>query len=150
VHRTTGGLVLSPTDLVGYLACEHLLELELLASKGLLARPESLDPELDVLSRRGIEHEGEVLEQLRDESDFVTIPQPEPEISSIRRAYHQTLTAMREGARLIYQGTLYDAEWRGHPDFMLRGERPSSLGDYSYEIGDAKLARRVKGLALLQ
>ncbi|MCC6996189.1 MAG: TM0106 family RecB-like putative nuclease [Deltaproteobacteria bacterium] len=61
-----------------------------------------------------------------------------------------TLAAMRRGDRLIYQGTLQDATWRGRPDFLLRVDTPSALGAWSYEISDAKLTRHAKPRALIQ
>ena len=42
-------------------------------------------------------------------------------------------------------------EWRGHADFLVRrDDRPSSLGSWSYDVADTKLARRVKAAALVQ
>ncbi len=57
---------------------------------------------------------------------------------------------MRAGRDVIFQATFFDGRWRGHADFLLRVERPSALGDWSYEVADTKLARRVKAAALLQ
>ncbi len=59
---------------------------------------------------------------------------------------------MRRGADVIYQGRLEDGDgrWSGYPDFLIRVERPSGLGGWSYEVIDAKLARTAKGAALLQ
>ena len=57
---------------------------------------------------------------------------------------------MRGGADVIYQATLFDGRWVGYADFLLRVERPSDLGPWSYEVADTKLARAVKGGALLQ
>src|SRR5437763_11219035 len=57
---------------------------------------------------------------------------------------------MTEGVDVIYQGTFFDGRWRCHPDFLIRVERPSKLGDYSYEVADAKLARKAKAAAVLQ
>src|SRR2546423_4624354 len=57
---------------------------------------------------------------------------------------------MTEGVDVIYQGTFFDGRWRCHPDFLLRVDRPSKLGAYSYEVADAKLARKAKAAAVLQ
>ena len=64
----------------------------------------------------------------------------------------QTREAMRRGADVIYQGRLEDDDgrWSGYPDFLLRVDRQSALGGWSYEVLDAKLARSAKGAALLQ
>ena len=45
---------------------------------------------------------------------------------------------------------LFDGRWGGYPDFLRRVETPSGLGDWSYEVVDAKLAREAKGGAVLQ
>ena len=58
---------------------------------------------------------------------------------------------MKAGAEVIYQGVLFDGvRWRGYSDFLQRVERPSALGEFSYEVADTKLARRVKPYFLLQ
>ncbi len=56
---------------------------------------------------------------------------------------------MRDRADVIYQATLFDGQWVGHADFLIRTDRPSALGDWSYDIADTKLARRLKVPALL-
>ena len=57
---------------------------------------------------------------------------------------------MHQGADVIYQATLFDGTWRGYADFLLRTDGASDLGAHHYEVADTKLARRVKGGALLQ
>jgi predicted RecB family nuclease len=57
---------------------------------------------------------------------------------------------MRAGADVIYQATFLRSPFRGHADFLFRVERPSELGDWSYEVADAKLARRAKPYFLVQ
>lgn len=37
-----------------------------------------------------------------------------------------------------------DDRWGGQADFLLRTEHPSELGNWSYDIADAKLARSLK------
>ncbi len=59
-----GQPVFSATDLVGFLACEHLTALELAAAARLVQRPMREDPELDVLQQRGMAHEQRYLADL--------------------------------------------------------------------------------------
>ena len=63
-----------------------------------------------------------------------------------------TWEAMQRGADIIYQGRLQDDDgcWSGYPDFLVRADTPSTLGGWSYEVLDAKLARIARGEALLQ
>ena len=64
MQKIDGQPVYSASDLVGYLACEHLTALERAALHGLTSRPEADDPELDVLRARGAEHEKRYLAEL--------------------------------------------------------------------------------------
>src|SRR5438874_11690002 len=146
-----GRLIVSPSDLTGFLECEHLTQQELAAARGEIARPERDDPMLDMLSRRGLEHEGKHLAGFRAKGlKTVEFPFPEGTIANLEKAHAETVAAMKAGAHIIYQGTFFDGRWRCHPDFLIRVERPSKLGDYSYEVSDAKLARKAKAAAVLQ
>ncbi len=152
-----GRPVYSATDLVGYLACEHLTELERAALAGLVERPHTDDPELDVLRRRGEQHEQRYLAELRAEGRSVVEIQRDGSRADqgefLRAATAETVQAMAGGADVIYQATFFDGTWRGHADFLLRvddAERQSAWGPYHYEVADTKLARRVKAGAVLQ
>src|SRR5205809_2575781 len=146
-----GRLIVSPSDLTGFLECEHLTQQELRAARGEIARPERDDPMLDMLSRRGLEHEGKHLAGFRAKGlKLVEFPFPEGTIANLEKAHTETVAAMKAGPHIIYQGTFFDGRWRCHPDFLIRVERPSKLGDYSYEVADAKLARKAKAAAVLQ
>src|SRR6266567_2791950 len=146
-----GRLIVSPSDLTGFLECEHLTQQELAAARGEIERPERKDPELEVLTRRGLEHEARHLASLRTgHRRVVEFPFPDGTTTSLTQAHAQTIAAMTEGVDVIYQGTFFDGRWRCHPDFLLRVDRPSKLGAYSYEVADAKLARKAKAAAVLQ
>src|SRR3979490_358506 len=146
-----GRLIVSPSDLTGFLECEHLTSQELAAARGEVERPERKDPELEVLTRRGLEHEARQLAEMRtSHRRVVEFPFPDGTIAGLAQAHAQTVAAMQEGADVIYQGTFFDGRWRCHPDFLMRVDRPSKLGAYSYEVADAKLARKAKAAAVLQ
>src|SRR5438067_3124022 len=146
-----GQLIVSPSDLTGFLECEHLTQQELAAARGEIERPERKDPELEVLTRRGLEHEGRHLAELRTgHRRLVEFPFPDGTTAGLIQAHAQTIAAMSDGVDVIYQGTFFDGRWRCHPDFLLRVDRPSKLGAYSYEVADAKLARKAKAAAVLQ
>src|SRR5256884_816708 len=146
-----GRLIVSPSDLTGFLECEHLTQQELAAARGEIERPERKDPELEVLTRRGLEHEARHLASLGSgHGRVVEFPFREGTMAGLSEAHAQTVAAMREGVDVIYQGTFFDGRWRCHPDFLLRIDRPSKLGSYSYEVADAKLARKAKAAAVLQ
>src|SRR2546427_8885150 len=102
-----GAAVYSPSDLTGYLACDHLLSLELRAMVGELIRPERDDPELAVLSRRGLEHETRYLDQLRSEGRTVAVVGADRDelsssgIARLRELHDRTVAALRAGPDII-------------------------------------------------
>src|ERR1700730_2520421 len=146
-----GRLIVSPSDLTGFLECEHLTQQELAAARGEITPAARKDPELEVLTRRGLEHEARQLAELRtSHRRVVEFPFPDGTIAGLAEALSQTVVALQEGVDVIYQGTFFDGRWRCHPDFLLRVDRPSKLGSYSYEVADAKLARKAKASAVLQ
>ncbi len=152
-----GSVVVSATDLVGFLECDHLATLELGKVQGLWDKPHHRkDPELELLRERGIEHEHRFLERRRAAGQSIVDLHTDPDATIERTTalleagQAATLAAMRSGADVIYQATLFDGRWLGYADFLVRVERASALGSWSYEVADTKLARAVKGGALLQ
>ena len=156
MRNADGRLVFSATDLSRHLACAHLTSLNRAVALGDLTPPLPYDdPRAEVLKQRGIEHEGRVLERLAAEGRSVaTITAPGAPFSQQdwTTADGRTRDAMRRGVDVVYQGRLEsgDGRWGGYPDFLIRVERPSDLGAWSYEVGDAKLANVARGTALLQ
>ncbi len=152
-----GRPVYAATDLVAYLACEHLTQLERAAIAGLVERPMRDDPELDVIRRRGFAHERRFLDELRAEGRSVVTVELDGSIEDrgeqLRSAAAETEVAIAAGPDVIYQATFFDGTWRGHADFLLRVDdpgRPSRFGPWHYEVADTKLARHVKASAVLQ
>ena len=140
-------------------------------STGLVAKPIRNDPSIELVAKRGIEHELRYLEDLREQGrrvveidkdgsavaplDALGEPVPRDAGAELRAAAEQTIAAMRDGADVVYQATFFDGTWRGHADFLLRrnhdaGEPDSALGPWHYEVADTKLARHVKASAILQ
>ncbi|HSK51379.1 MAG TPA: TM0106 family RecB-like putative nuclease [Clostridia bacterium] len=152
-----GQPVYAATDLVGYLACEHLTALERAALAGLTKRPERNDPELDIIRKRGFDHERQFLASLEAEGKSVIRIELDGSIEDrgdqLRAAAEATKEAIARGPDVIFQATFFDGAWRGHADFLLRVESadgPSRFGPYHYEVADTKLARHVKASAVLQ
>ncbi|HKG56523.1 MAG TPA: TM0106 family RecB-like putative nuclease [Candidatus Limnocylindrales bacterium] len=152
-----GRPVYAATDLVGYLACEHLTQLERAVLAGLTQRPDRNDAELDIIRKRGFDHERRYLEDLRAASKRVVEIALDGSIEDrgdqLRAAAGATEAAMSDGPDVIYQATFFDGTWRGHADFLLRvdaPDRPSRWGPWHYEVADTKLARHVKASAVLQ
>src|ERR1700751_3172987 len=51
---------------------------------------------------------------------------------------------------MIYQATFQDGNWGGRADFLVRVDKPSALGSFSYEVVETKLAKSAKVRAILQ
>jgi uncharacterized protein len=151
VQRIEGQLVLSPTDLTKHLACPHVTTLDLAALDGQAQGvAKAADEALDLLFSKGMDHERAYLQRLRQEGRVVTEIRTRYDIAGRIEAEQQTHDAMRAGADVIYQATFFDGHWGGQADFLLRTDRPSDLGSWSYDLADTKLARRLKVPALLQ
>ena len=144
-------LLLSASDLINHLECPRLSRLDRAVALGETSIAPTRDEAADLLARKGDEHELAYLESLRAGGRRIVEIAFEPGLSGLRRAAARTSQAMRAGAEVIYQAVLFDGErWRGHADFLERVARPSAVGDWSYEVADTKLARRVKPYFLLQ
>ena len=152
MYAGDGGLVVSPTDLVRHLACRHLTQLDLQVAQGLLGRPVTEDEALEILFRRGLDHEQSVLDGFRTQGLVVEeIDCAGSDAGSLTVAEAATVTAMAAGADVVYQATFFDGTWRGHADFLIRNsDRPSAFGSWSYDVADTKLARRLKATAAIQ
>jgi predicted RecB family nuclease len=137
----------SATDIANFVACPHIATLKKAEKAGKLKRPYYNDPGTQLLRQLGNEHEQAFLKHLRDvEKRDVVLISRDSRITTVA----QTLTAMRQGAEVIYQAALIDEPWRGFADFLIRVDQPSELGFFSYEAVDTKLARSPRITALIQ
>jgi uncharacterized protein len=149
VFRLDGSYVFSASDLSGFLACDHLPALDRAAAAGDLARPQSFR---SLAARYGDAHEATYLRRLKTMGMQVAELARPPSLTSadLVQAQRQTVSALAEGYDVVYQGTLFDGEWLGHPDFLVRRDGGSGRWGHAYDIVDTKLARRAKATALLQ
>src|SRR5580704_1682602 len=137
----------SASDLVGHLDCHHLTALDAAVARGSLQKPKIWDPVLQTLVERGLAHERQYVETLKQSGVSVA------EIAGggiNATQVDQTSEAMRSGADVIVQGALLQGAWSGRADILRRVQSPSVLGPWSYEIIDTKLARETKGATVLQ
>src|SRR5437764_398199 len=145
-------LLLSATDLVAFLECEHLSALDLRVARRLEVIEQTRTDSTELVARKGSEHERSYLESLiAQRLDVMTIPSSIDGPATASQAAAATEAAMRAGADVIYQAALADGGWRGYADFLERVPKPSpALGDWSYEVIDTKLARRPKPEFIVQ
>ncbi len=138
----------SATDIINFLACRHLSVLEQDAAAGRREKPFSRDPSQELLRELGIRHEQNYLHKL-DAGKSLNVVQI-PAALSWQDAVAETTKALRSGADVVYQGTLEDGTWGGRSDFLVKVEKPSPLGSWSYEVAETKLARSARANAILQ
>ncbi len=142
-----GFLRLSATDLVGYLNCKALTELDRAVAAGDQKRPFRHDPMLEVLRERGARHEAAYVAHVEARGLAITTI---PGFGVDDAAVDATLAAMRAGVPVIVQAALRDGQWIGRADVLHRVEIPSDLGPWSYEPLDTKLATETKAGTVLQ
>jgi len=146
-------LLLSPTDLYHFLACEHRTALDLYSARGRIDPPDSPPrPDAELVARKGNEHEDayrrRLIEQGLEVFDVVAPGQSPWEVPA---AIERTEQAMRAGVDVVYQAAFVDDGWQGYADFLLRTDEPSpGLGGFSYEVADTKLAKHPKPYYILQ
>jgi predicted RecB family nuclease len=139
----TEHLLLSPSDVTAFLACEHLTTLSLAHARGEIDMPEVENEQAELIFRKGLEHERAYLEHLRaDGKSVLEIDEPRGNFDNAASATADAILAGE--ADVIYQGVLAHETWRGVADFLLR--RPDGV----YEALDTKLARTAKPAYILQ
>ncbi|MEC3891396.1 TM0106 family RecB-like putative nuclease [Nocardiopsis sp. LDBS1602] len=163
MFRTTTGWVVSPTDLVDTLECDHrsALKTALAAHLPGAPRPEPVDP---LVAHHGHTHETDELDRLTDLfGDVTTIDDPAPDDHSLAEAAHATARAMDARVPVIYQASFHHpltdrVAFHGRADFLIRSDldpatgepRPDHTGPATYEPWDTKLARDPGPAAVVQ
>src|SRR5436309_2096145 len=141
MQSSDGRLRLSPSDLSGFLACQHLTQLQLSILRGERDRPVFRDPYADMIRQKGGEHEAAYLAGLSAAGRRVVMI-PNGDADEARRLTEETIRAGM--ADVIYQAYLTDGTWHGYADFLEL--RP----DGGYEPVDTKLARSPRPNHVLQ
>lgn len=73
MHRREGKLIVAATDLVAFLDCGHLTNLDRALADNLLPKPDiGDDPALELLRWRGGEHEKRYIALLRESNRVIT------------------------------------------------------------------------------
>ena len=135
----------SPSDLSGHIHCPRLTALNKSAMLGERKKPIQKSRVVETLQKRGIEFEQAFLSELRAKGKRIVEINQESD-----RAYEETIEAMKSGADYIYQARMEMDVWQGWADFLIRVEKSSKLGSWSYEVCDTKLATDTKAGTILQ
>ena len=154
-------LRLSASDVANFVACQHLIRLDLLHARHQLRRVQAFDLGFEDLVKRGEVHEAEVLSRFRADGRSIAEISIVPDSDAVAEAARATREAIQDGADVIYQGALVGgspdgATLLGRPDFLIRAEllpardgKPRDARPH-YEVVDAKLARTAKARAVAQ
>jgi uncharacterized protein len=135
--QSTHSFALSPSALTRFLGCEHRTYLDILERRGELAE-ERKPPNMELLFERGERHEDDILRRFVDEGrDVVQLIDESADRETLAA---RTREAMEQGREILHQACLLRDGWVGYPDFLIRVASPSDLGDWSYEVHDAKLS----------
>lgn len=139
---------MSAADLSGHLSCGRRTELDRAVADGAIsAPPPYADLLRDSMIERGRLHERAFVEAMRASGHSIV---EFDEVGFSSAANEATEAAMKAGVDIIVQAGLRQGSWSGRPDILRRIAKPSSLGAYSYEVLDTKLARETTGATVLQ
>src|ERR1700722_1156702 len=138
--------MISATAIANFLACHHLTTLDRADAEGKIKKPFLPDRSMELLRVLGLQHEKSYLNKLDESTQVVQIPCDIPWAAAVA----QTIEALQRGVGAVYQATFQNGNWGGRSDFLIRVDRPSSLGPWSYEVVETKLARSAKARALIQ
>jgi predicted RecB family nuclease len=131
--------LLSASRLNKHLGCPHQSALWL---AGVEPQPVA-DPTLELVRKKGFEHEAKVLAALEAELGAAIRIDDK---GALEDKVAATLAAIKSGAPLIFQAGLADERWMGLPDYLLRRDGEA----VRYEPEDAKLAHKPKAEHVLQ
>lgn len=138
----------SPSDLSQAAECEFALLCRLDLKLG---RIHALEIPEDALMMRaaglGDSHEQRVLANYREQcgDGVVEIERPaSSQPDALQAGMDATLQAITAGADVVFQGVVFDGDFHGYTDFLVR----TPAGEY--RVMDSKLARHAKVSALLQ
>lgn len=135
-------ILYSATDLVNFLGCKHLTELDRKQTLGDIEKSDWFDPAVALLQQKGQEHENAYLNSLKEKGFTIK--------SLTEHSNEATLKVMKDGPDYIYQAYLELDFWNGRADFLKRVPGESALGSYHYEIEDTKLAQETRAGTVVQ
>ena len=145
MKRADDKLIFSPTDLCIFMESPFASWMDRLY----LEHPDRVTPDevaedQEMLMKRGIQHEKTFVEDLtRANHQVIEIPGTGDRLAD-------TVTEMRNGTEIVYQGALSHGRFQGFSDFLARVDGDATLGTYHYEVWDTKLAKKAKPYYLIQ
>lgn len=135
-------ILYSASDLVNYLGCKHLTELDRKTVLGEIDPPDWKNPALVLIQQKGIEHEQAYVGHLK--SQGLNICELEG------HSFGETKAAILKGYDIITQARFEKDGWIGIADILRKVPGNSKLGEWYYEVEDTKLAKETKAGTVLQ
>jgi predicted RecB family nuclease len=142
MKKTGHILQFSASDLVNFLGCRHLTELDRKVAIGILNPPDWVNPASALIQQKGIEHEKAYVSHLK------TVGLNVVELSGT--SAKETQDTLYQGFDIITQAKFEKDGWVGIADILRKVQGKSGLGDWYYEVEDTKLARETKAGTVLQ
>ena len=141
-------LIYSASDLVNFLQCPSITRYNIQNLETPLDKAED-DEYSKILQKKGFEHEENYFNHLKKNFDNVI------DIASIsnnsnQKALENTISAMSDGVEIIFQAFFQVENRIGHVDFLNKVDKPSQLGNYSYEVIDTKLSKKARPKSIIQ
>jgi predicted RecB family nuclease len=147
MKKSGSSIRLTATDLSTHLACRHSTVLDIDVAMGGRSAPAWNSPDAQILQERGIAHEEAYVQHLKSTGlAFVSFRA----FGNDDNLVAETLLAMRKGIDVIVQAAFGDKDWFGRVDILQKIDRPSALGEWSYEVYDCKLAHETKAATIVQ
>ncbi|MEH7829828.1 TM0106 family RecB-like putative nuclease [Gemmobacter denitrificans] len=129
-----------------FMGCAHATTLDLMRLRGEAPEPGEDTEDAALLQKQGDAHEAAHLEKLKLAGKTVL----EIHRGDLVADAQSTREALAQGAEVVFQGAFLSGTWGGWSDFLLRVDKPSALGPFSYEVADTKLKRRPHPKHVLQ
>lgn len=132
----------SASDLINYLGCKHLTELDRKTVLGEIDPPDWSNPALVLIQQKGLEHEQAYVAHLKSLGLNVC------ELDG--HSMNETKAAILEGYDIITQARFEKDGWVGIADILKKVPGESKLAKWYYEVEDTKLAQETKAGTVLQ
>lgn len=110
---------------------------------GELKEPYWSDPSLEVLIKRGQEHEASYVKYLTETKGLKSVDLKGQPLEA-------TVAAMKSGVDVITQARLESGQWIGYSDILIKVPGKSKFGNWSYEVQDTKLAQNTRAATIIQ
>lgn len=137
MRETNGHTLFSASDLMKFMGCKHATVLDMARMRGEGPEPREDSEDAALLQKQGDEHEAAHLGKLKEQGRRVV----EIDSGNLAANAAETREVLAQGSDVVFQGAFLSGNWGGWSDFLERVERPSKLGNFSYEVTDTKLKR---------